>query len=270
MIPDVRFKNGYQELIEMRSLLMQQMDFSGLQEFLNLLYKDLDYYRVMADRHASLGLTDDARRVRRLERELQEVESFLDKFPFISLEKDGSITTTKKLELSDLQLLFNEYKKSFSDENVSNQTQPIGEKLDNLTVMVNELTEQSNKPQLSTAQQVILTIVLGLLVNFLSLYILPSAESENQTCTINQGIHFNPGESLVFSNETRIIFCNNSELMKEPTDGAELITQLHGMFVIKFISEDNDWILVEFNKKGQLIQGWLRQRSFFLYKEVNN
>lgn len=267
MLPDVRFQDGYQKLIEMRSLLMQHVDFRGLQDIIKNLYKDLGYYREMADRHASLGLTDDARRVRRLEKELLEIEVFLNEFPFISLEKDGSINTTRKLDVDDFKLLFNKYQKSFGDKKVLNQDQLIEAKLDDLTMMINELVEKTNKSKTSIAQQIILTIVLGLLVNFLSLYILPNSESEDSTYNVTHNSYYDSSESLVVSDEKKVFFCNNFGLRTGPSNDAEIVTQLYGIVVVKVISEENDWISVEFIKQGKLIKGWLQRNSLILYEE---
>lgn len=274
MLPDVRFQDGYQKLTEMRSLIIKQMDFKELEHFSKSLYKDLDDYRTMADWHAPLGLTDDARRVRRLERELQEVEVFLGKFPFISLEKDGSINSTRKLELEDYELLFSNYKKLFDHDNIPTFEQGQS-KEEKLIMMINELinqntklTDSNNRPQQSLAQTIILTIVLGLIVNFLSSYILPDSGNEEQTYIFEQNSYLNSSVNVVVTDENRvIIFCNNFELRERASNDAEIITELYGIFVAKIITTENDWVLIEFNKQGVIMKGWLPKHNLIIDKD---
>lgn len=252
MLPDVRFKEGHQSLIEMRNLILDKMDFKEVCNFLKDLYEDLNYYQRQADNHASIGTTDDARRVRRLERELQEVENFLSNFPFISLEKDGSISFTRKVKFEDGELLFNNYKKLFGNDNplTFEKGQSQEEKV---KIIVTDLMNQDNQ-KYSFVKQLILSIVSGVLINFLTPYVVEDPQNKVQ----EQNSYINSSVNIVVNDESRVtILCNDVELRKKNSNDSEIIIKLSGIFNAKIIKTKRDWIFIEINSLGTTRQGWL-------------
>lgn len=252
MLPDVRFKEGHQRMIEKRNLILDKMDFKEVCNFLKDLYEDLNYYQRQADNHASIGTTDDARRVRRLERELQEVENFLNNFPFISLEKDGSISFTRKLKFADAELLFNEYKKSFDNDNPLTFVQGQSQE-EKLRMITTDLSNQYNQKH-SNLKQCILSIVTGVFINFLSPFFVEDPQNKVQ----EQNSYINSSVNIVVHDESRVtILCNDLELRKKNSNDSEIITKLHGIFNAKIIKTKRDWIFIEINNLGTTRQGWL-------------
>lgn len=261
-IPDVRFRDGFEKLIEMRNLLITKMDLKQLQEFTKNLYVDLDYYQKMADFHSSIGLTDDARRVRRLEREVKKINAFLSEFTFFSLGEDGSIITNRPLTIGDIESISNNklFSSFISDKEIINTNQLQTEnKLDGVIKKVGDLTEKATKAPPSIAQQ----IILGLLINFISSLIMPNSAGENHTYIVNNNIENNYTEVQESSSEQNILLCNDLIIRKKPFNNAEILTQMHGILVINFISEEKEWVLIEFKESGNLIRGWVEKESIF-------
>ncbi|USK82624.1 hypothetical protein LHV56_12410 [Peribacillus frigoritolerans] len=260
-IPDIRFRNGYEKLIEMRNLLITKMDLKQLQEFTKVLYEDLDYYRKMADFHSSIGLTDDARRVRRLEIEVKKINDFLSEFTFFSLGEDGSIITNRHLTIGDIESISNsKLFSSLSNKEIINSNQHKTEdKLDGLINEVDNLTKKATKAQPSIAQQ----IMLGLLINLISSLIMPSSSGENHTYILNNNVENSYTEVQVSSSEQNVFLCNNLTIRDEPSNNGQILIQVHGMLIINFISEEREWVLIEFKESGNLVRGWVEKRSIF-------
>jgi hypothetical protein len=264
VLTDVRFQDGYEKLIEIRDFLITQMDFKGLQELTKSLFEDLDYYRRMADFHAPLGLTDDARRVRRLEKELGKINEFLSEFSFLSLGRDGSIITNRIVTIDEVESVFNRLNNSFGNVTITNPNQSNEDnKLENLIMKVDELTRKTANSEPSLAKQ----IIIGLLINFISSFVIPSSASEDHTYILNNSIENHYHEVQVNNYEPNILLCNNLILRKESSNDAQIVTRLHGMLVLKVISEEKDWILVEYNDLGNSIKGWMQRDSIIPSKE---
>ncbi|WHY63645.1 SH3 domain-containing protein [Cytobacillus firmus] len=251
-IPDVRFRDGYEKLVEIRNFLITKQDLKQLQEFTRNLYEDLDYYRKMADFHAPLGLTDDARRVRRLERELEKINDLISEFPFLSVGRDGSIITKRVVTIDEVESVFNRVNSSFGIDTIPNETEE-GKKLDDLIERVDELTRKTTKSQPSIAQQ----IMIGLLINFISSFL-----SATEDHTYNYyNVENNYQHVQVINYQQHVLECNNLTLRKEPSNDAQIVTQLNGLLDLTIISEEGNWVLVEYNESGNAVKGWLQRES---------
>jgi hypothetical protein len=246
LVPDVRFGEGYENLKTMLDSLLDKFNIKELQEMTKALYTELEYYRSMEEFHAPIGLTDDARRVRRLEKEISKVRQTLNEFPFLELGVDGSIILKDKASIEIIEGLFNKF-----DQRNEKSISSIEETLENLVNRVEEIKKKDSQPSL------IITILIGLLINFISSLIQSGTPDVNNTYLLN---NVQNTQVTVFNlevNQEDLIVCNDLDVFESPSKESKVLKRINGIRNMKFMEFHNKWINIEYIEGAEKISGWI-------------
>lgn len=240
MIPDVRFTEGYENLKKMMDVLLSKFDVKQLQEVSKALHTDLEYYRTMAEYHSPLGLTDDRRRVWRLEKEISKMREVLAQYPFIKLDADGSLILNENVSIDTIEDILN----SFDDKKASSPASD--QKLDEILNRLDAIENKTSEPSLAK------TIIIGLLINFISSLIQPTSPNQTLNTTINI-----TNQVIIVEESTYWVSCNNLDVYQDP-NSEQVVKQITGIRKIAVLRVEGDWVLIEVSENGEY-SGWIKK-----------
>lgn len=261
IIPDVRYSEGYDKLKHMLDSLMNQLNLKQLEEMTKALFTDLRYYHEMAEYHAPLGLSDDARRVRRLESEIKKIREVIDEFSSLSLCEDGSIIVKDSTNIENLEAIFNKFE-------FGNQ---ITIEDNSLERRVEDLYSRIEDSKNSSRTSLITQILIGLLTNLIWSHIQPTSPQSitnimnisNHTInhTTNQVINQTTNKVVEYNieiDQNNWILCNDLKIQQEPSIESNVIMEISGLRQLKIIGSQQEWFLIEFLEGRDKKTGWVR------------